>query len=368
MKRRNIPVILVFICLAAVLSAQSDSRPIISVLNFDASGISDAEVRVFVDYISSHIIETGKYRVIDRAQRQAILSEIEFSQADCSDEECQLEIGRMLSANQIIVGSLGKFGQKFILNIKLIDVETAQSINASSEMYGSLEELLEDSKNLSARLIGVEEAGQRIAEVQPESDEESEKDTAPAEVQRKEGDALEIPMAAIKVDGRSADWLSVPPLFEERAGDNWGARNETGTDISKIYLARDSENLFLHFVLADGDPNSRLSSSRYVEYNLDLWKPNEDSVYRLQVRFENRRWRAYFVRHDYLSRRTTDFAEGTVRTGDSCIEAKYPLSAVATRFPPDRPLTLSANIGYDNEGKWKQTDATITIRTHLIIE
>jgi len=367
MNRKKLPVLVLLLCLAAVLSAQSDSPPIISVLNFDASGISDAEVRVFVDYISSHIIETGKYRVIDRAQRQAILSEIEFSQADCSDEECQLEIGRMLSANQIIVGSLGRFGERFILNIKLIDVETAQSINASSEMYGSLEELLEDSKNLTARLIGMERRAQGVSEVQPVSDEAAEKTSAP-DVQMETGDVWEIPIAAIKVDGRGDDWKSVSPLIQERAGDNWGARSETGTDISEIYLARDAENLFLRFVLADGDPNSRLSSSRYVEYNIDLWKPNKDSVFRLQVRFENRRWRAYFVTYDIFSKRTTDFVEGTVRIGDKSLEAKYPLPAIASRFPTDRLLTLSANIGYDDEGRWKQTDATITIRTRVMIK
>jgi len=105
-----------------------------------------------------------------------------------------------------------------------------------------------------------------------------------------------------------------------------------------------------------------------VEYNLDLWKPNKDSVFRLQVRFEDRRWRSYFVRHDSFSRRTTDLAEGTVRIGKSSFEAGYPLSAVANRYPLDRLLTLSANIGYDNEGRWKQTDATITISARLMIE
>jgi len=33
-------------------------------------------VEVFVDFLSSHIIDTGKFRVIDRMQREALLREV----------------------------------------------------------------------------------------------------------------------------------------------------------------------------------------------------------------------------------------------------------------------------------------------------
>lgn len=96
---------------------QNREAPVITVLDFQASGISEGEITIFTDFIASHIVGTGKYTVIDRMQRRAILEEIEFSNADCTDEACQLEIGKLLSASQIIVGSLGKFGAKYILNI-----------------------------------------------------------------------------------------------------------------------------------------------------------------------------------------------------------------------------------------------------------
>ena len=98
---------------SAPLLAQTDEKPLISVLDFRTSGISEAEVEVFVDFLSSHIIETNRFRVIDRMQRQALLKEMEFSYEDCTDESCQLEIGRLLAANQIVVGSVGRVGERF---------------------------------------------------------------------------------------------------------------------------------------------------------------------------------------------------------------------------------------------------------------
>ena len=97
MKRTAI--LLLLMLAASILFAQSSEKPLISVLDFKASDISKAEVELFVDFMTTHIVETGKYRVLDRSQRQAILEEIEFSVSDCTDEHCQLEIGRLLAAS-----------------------------------------------------------------------------------------------------------------------------------------------------------------------------------------------------------------------------------------------------------------------------
>lgn len=152
-KSKTVSCIAAMLLCSAIAFAQED-RPRISVLDFAASGISVAEVRVFVDYVSSHIVDIGKYRVIDRMQRDAILREIEFSQADCADEKCQLEIGRMLSAAHIVVGSIGKVGARYLLNIKLIEVETGETLKAGSEKYNSIEDLIDDSQRLVYAFLG----------------------------------------------------------------------------------------------------------------------------------------------------------------------------------------------------------------------
>jgi tetratricopeptide (TPR) repeat protein len=137
----------------ATLFAQQDTRPIVGVLNFQASGISKTELEIFLDYLSSSIAATGKYRIIDRTQRETILKEIEFSLSDCTDEKCQLEIGKLLSANQIIVGSLGKVSNRYLLTIKLIDVETAEAIRSVSEKYESMDALIDNSPELVSQLL-----------------------------------------------------------------------------------------------------------------------------------------------------------------------------------------------------------------------
>ena len=145
---------LIFLLATTFVVFTQQDKPLLSVLDFEASGISKAESRIFVDFVSSYIVASNKYRVIDRTQRETILQEIEFSLTDCSDEKCQLEVGKLLSASQIIVGSIGKVGSWYILNMKLITVETGETVKTASDKYETIDALIEDSENLTHAFIG----------------------------------------------------------------------------------------------------------------------------------------------------------------------------------------------------------------------
>jgi TolB-like protein len=133
---------------------EKNDRPILTVLDFSGSQVSESELKLFADYMASHIVEAGQYRVIDRVQRDSILKEVEFSYSDCADEQCQLQVGKFLAAKYIIVGSLGKFAQRYLLNVKIVDVETGETIRAASGSYMSLEEIVDKSKELTVNLVG----------------------------------------------------------------------------------------------------------------------------------------------------------------------------------------------------------------------
>lgn len=172
MKRLGAVVLLFLIVFVVHVSAEANAaEAIVAVLDFEVSGISVSEAKIIVDYLSARVLETGQFRVIDRSQREAILDEIEFSRSDCVDTSCQLEIGKLLSANMIITGSIGLVGTKYILNIKLLRVETGEAIHSASSKYDSLDDLLEDAAFLVAALLPLKE--ERHAEQETAFEEES---------------------------------------------------------------------------------------------------------------------------------------------------------------------------------------------------
>lgn len=155
-KPKIIAFLIYFVLLLPGFCFTGDNRPIITILDFDVSGITKEEAKIVVDFITTHVVETGKYRVIDRMQRNALLEEIEWSVSDCTDTSCQLQVGKLLSASHIIVGSLGSVGNMFIMNIRLIEVGTGEALNTASKMYSDINALLKDSRSFTFAFLGVE--------------------------------------------------------------------------------------------------------------------------------------------------------------------------------------------------------------------
>ena len=128
------------------------SRPYITVLDLQLNEVSDNDGKVISDLISSVLISTNKYRVIDRMQREAILDELKFSLSGCVDESCQLEMGKMLAADQIVTGNLGKVGNKFVLTIKMLYVETGEAKSTSYDIFDTLDDLVEGCEEIALQL------------------------------------------------------------------------------------------------------------------------------------------------------------------------------------------------------------------------
>lgn len=149
---------LVLACLLALAAVgygqEPELRPVVAVLDFTVSGVSAGEGGLFADMLTSHLVGTGAFRVIDRSERDEILKEIEFSVADCSDESCQLEVGRLLAASRIVVGSIGTLGDVVLVSLRLLDVETGEALAGISEKYPSLAALAGDGRRLAAAISG----------------------------------------------------------------------------------------------------------------------------------------------------------------------------------------------------------------------
>lgn len=68
-------------------------------------------------------------------------------------------------------------------------------------------------------------------------------------------DSYDVPFAEIQVDGSGLDWSGIPPAITDPSGD---AGSIAGSDITAIYLARDSQNIYVRIDVANGPPSSTL--------------------------------------------------------------------------------------------------------------
>jgi TolB-like protein len=150
MKNSFLIVLLALFC-CSFLHAESD-KPIITVLDFDSSGIAEAEMQTTISILSSALFKTELFTVIDVSQRETVLKELEFSLSGCSDESCMLEVGKMLSAEAIVVGSIGRIGNKYVLSAKMLETETARTISSADALYPDIDSLLENIYQIADEL------------------------------------------------------------------------------------------------------------------------------------------------------------------------------------------------------------------------
>lgn len=145
-------VILLFI-LMPVFCFAIDEKPRMAVMDFEISGMfSESEMRSIIELLSAALFETGEYDVIDVSQRENMLKEIEFSGIGCTEEDCQLEMGKMISAQYIVVGSIGRVGSRYIMTCKMLETESAKTHSTANGKYSSKDDIIDSIENLAAKL------------------------------------------------------------------------------------------------------------------------------------------------------------------------------------------------------------------------
>jgi hypothetical protein len=133
----------------------------LAVLNLKTQGNVPAEMgQILTDRIRALVIKSRQYRVMERSQMEAIIKEQGFqtSVQDCDSVSCAIELGKLLSVRQLMIGSVSQVGQVYTLNLRIIDVQSGQIINERfADCRCSLEDvLMQVSPSLVQSLISGE--------------------------------------------------------------------------------------------------------------------------------------------------------------------------------------------------------------------
>ncbi|MCP4134338.1 MAG: hypothetical protein GY754_25410 [bacterium] len=97
----------------------------IAVMEFKATGVSAGTASKVSELVRIEVVNTGKYILLERSQMDKILKEQGLQQALCTDEDCAVEVGRLLSTKKILIGTAMQLGSVMILTARIVDIEQA---------------------------------------------------------------------------------------------------------------------------------------------------------------------------------------------------------------------------------------------------
>lgn len=151
----------IFVWAISCFAVQPEHKPAVAVLELEGNGITNDEKSIFTNRLRSKLINTGNFTVIERNRMDEILKEQGFQKTGCTDNECAIEIGRLLNVKYIITGNLDKLEDLYTIAVRLVDVETGEitkSVDEDCKGCSIQDALLKSVTNAADKLAGKEVA------------------------------------------------------------------------------------------------------------------------------------------------------------------------------------------------------------------
>ena len=117
--------------LGAVLYGQK-----IAVMDLRPLGYFDKEeIQVLSERFRSEIVKTKKYEVMERQDMEQLDKELALQLSSGFDANRVAEAGKKSGARYVILGSIGKIGTRYTIDVKLVDCETSRIEESVAEDY-----------------------------------------------------------------------------------------------------------------------------------------------------------------------------------------------------------------------------------------
>lgn len=135
------------------------AREYIAIIDFEGIGVTEGEARILTQRLTSEMITLELYQVLERSEMKRLLDEQKFQYSGCVDTKCAVELGKMLGAKYMVVGTISKFGKSYTIDSRLLYVETGEAyVSGKYSSNISLENLLD---------VGMQSVAYQLCELEP---------------------------------------------------------------------------------------------------------------------------------------------------------------------------------------------------------
>lgn len=125
-----------------------------ALVNLKSIGVSTEVQGGVQSKLTTELIKTQQFELMEREEMSSILAEQSFQQSQCSEEDCAVEMGRLIGVELMTAGTIVKIGDLYSLNLRVFDVATGKILKtASIEFTGDYPEFIENSVEDAARLL-----------------------------------------------------------------------------------------------------------------------------------------------------------------------------------------------------------------------
>lgn len=156
MNRTFITISAIITLFAFLPGASADEKMRIAIIDFQAKDLPENEALKVTELIRDEMVNSGRFIVIERSQMGEIMKEQGLQQTGCTDVSCAVQVGKLLSARKMLVGTVMKMGKRIIITGRIVDVEKGVAefsergtSDSEDDLYSAVSRF---SKNLSDKI------------------------------------------------------------------------------------------------------------------------------------------------------------------------------------------------------------------------
>lgn len=165
MKKVVLMIIALTISTASLLTAASE-KPLLAILPFEATGgIQQTDADSIYELLVTKVITTNKYKVVERSLINKLMEEHRFVMSDFVDNNDIVKLGKMLSTEWVVIGSIGRIGSRFTMVVRMVNINTGINEKASSITETSIERLSDKINELVAQITSMSDKTVKLSVV-----------------------------------------------------------------------------------------------------------------------------------------------------------------------------------------------------------
>lgn len=130
MIKRLINTIIFLFILTSILSA---AKPTIAVPLFESPDISITDLEALTDLFTTALQNTRLVTIVERRRIDAIFEEQKINLSGISTVDGAIDVGNILSSEQLYLGSIRKLGETYYLIVNIVDTSTGEVIKSEKE-------------------------------------------------------------------------------------------------------------------------------------------------------------------------------------------------------------------------------------------
>ncbi|MBN4081506.1 hypothetical protein JYU23_00090 [bacterium AH-315-C07] len=142
---------LTFLAFAVAAQTKKD----VAVLNIDTKGMLLDPVQMG-NIVRIELEKTNTYVVMDKYDMTDIIEQNNLQVEDCFGKSCLVELAKVLNVNQVLTGSVERYGEKLILSFRLIDVKENRIVNSRVDEYLNIQPEIQSMVEISIKkMLGI---------------------------------------------------------------------------------------------------------------------------------------------------------------------------------------------------------------------